>query len=532
MQRFTRLYLEIEQTTRTAEKVAALEKYFAAAPAPDAAWALFFLSGRKLKRLVSSGLLRTWVSEEAGIPAWLFEESYDAAGDFAETLALLLPDPTASTAAPLHQLIEERLLPLPALPDEAKRELTLRTWREMDRQQRLVWNKLITGEFRVGVARTLVERALAQAAGVPPEVMAHRLMGPWEPTAEDYQKLLAGEAAVSGPGQPYPFFLASPLNEPPASLGPVELWQAEWKWDGVRAQLIRRQGEVLLWSRGGELITGQFPEVQRSGEALPNGTVLDGEILAWQEDHPLPFARLQTRLGRKDVQAHLWDDVRAVFMAFDLLECEGEDWRERPLSERRSRLAALVESAGAQPALRISPVLQASSWEEMAALHSQARSRLVEGLMLKRLSSAYGVGRQRGDWWKWKVDPYRIDAVLIYAETGHGRRASLFTDYTFGVWDKGELTPVAKAYSGLSDEEILEVDAFIRRHTIDRIGPVRVVTPKLVFELAFERIQPSTRHKSGLAVRFPRIARWRRDKGPEEADTLESLRSLLAGEPR
>ncbi len=525
MERFARLYLELDQTTRTAEKLAALERYFSEAPARDAAWGPYFLSGRKVKRAVSSSLLRAWAAEQARLPLWLLHECYDAVGDLAETLALVLPDePAAGPAPPLHRLVEERLLPLRSCPDEAKRQPLVRTWLELDRHQRLVWNKILTGEFRVGVARTLVVRALARVAGVPQAEMDHRLMGAWESTEEAYHALLGSPAAGAAP---YPFFLASPLDQPPESLGPVDHWQAEWKWDGIRAQVIRRRDDVLVWSRGEELVTRQFPEVRRAAEALPEGTVLDGEILAWRDDRPLPFAALQRRLGRKTVQAELFDPVTVEFVAYDVLEADGQDWRPRPLAERRRKLASLL--AGTR--LRLSEVVSADSWAELARRKDEARERRVEGLMLKRLDSAYGVGRQRGPWWKWKIDPYTVDAVLIYAQPGHGRRASLFTDYTFGVWDRGELAPIAKAYSGLADGEIREVDAWVRSHTIGRSGPVCAVTPELVFELAFERIQPSPRHRSGVAVRFPRIARWRRDKRPEEADTLETLRKLLVVEP-
>ncbi len=525
MERFARLYVELDRTTRTAEKVAALERYFASAPAPDAAWALYFLTGRKLKRSVATPLMCAQVAEEAGLPLWMVAECYDAVGDLAETLALLMPENLPATPPPpLHRLVEEGLAPLCHLPDQAKRQRLGETWRQLDSIQRLLSNKLITGEFRVGVARTLVVRALAAVAGLPPAVMDHRLMGPWEPTEQDYRALLRGEAEVSGPGQPYPFFLASPLSGSPPSLGPMEQWQVEWKWDGIRAQLIRRRGQVLVWSRGEELITHQFPEIRRAGEALPEGTVLDGEILAWRDEAPLPFADLQRRLGRKTVQGELFDPVLVVFMAFDLLEAEGEDWRARPLAQRRREL----ETLGGKPHLRLSPRIEAGNWRELETRLGESRSRLVEGLMLKRLDSPYGVGRQRGPWWKWKIAPYTVDAVLIYAQRGHGRRAGLFTDYTFGVWERGELVPIAKAYSGLDDEEIREVDSFVQNNTLQRMGPVRVVTPVHVFELAFDRIQASSRHRSGMAVRFPRIARWRRDKGPEQADRLEALRELLA----
>ncbi len=563
---FTRLFTELDTTTRTVEKVQALERYFAAAPARDAAWALYFLTGNRIKRAVNTRLLRQWVAAESGLPAWIIDESYDAVGDVAETLALLLPrertasngpearadapsaggllfsheelledylkpggnsDQTADYPMPLHRLVEDRILPLTQLPAEAQRILVTRTWQELDVTERFLWHKLIMGEFRVGVARTLVARALANVAGVPPEIMAHRLMGQWAPTAEDFGRLLAPSSAEADPGQPYPFFLAHPLAGDPRELGPVEEWQAEWKWDGIRAQLLRRQDQTVLWSRGEDLLTDRFPEIAAIGARLPNGVVLDGEILAWRGEQPLPFATLQTRIGRKNLSRTVLDAAPATFMAFDLLELEGIDLRSSPLVERRAKLELVTAQFTGEPGLSLSPLVPLGSWDELAGLRHTARQRGVEGIMLKRLQSAYGVGRPKGDWWTWKVDPLTIDAVLLYAQPGHGRRASLYTDYTFGVWHAGELVPVAKAYSGLTDAEIRQVDAFIRKNTLERKGPVRIVKPELVFELHFEAVQRSSRHRSGLAVRFPRMNRWRRDKKPEEADTLETLSALI-----
>lgn len=534
MQRFTQLYFELDQTTRTSDKLAALVRYFATAPPADAAWGLFFISGRLLPRGVSMPQVREWIAEETGFPMWLVDEAHDEVGDLAEAMALLLHPTSQGTAEPLHRLIETRLMPLRGLPLEARRTLLVQTWRELDTRQRLVWNKLMLGSFRVGVARTLVVRALASVAGVSPAVMEHRLMGQWQPTAEDYQRLLLPQQDAVDLARPYPFYLAYQLEEPLGTLGPVEDWQIEWKWDGIRAQLVRRAGRVLLWSRGEELITDRFPEIAEIGRVLPDGTVLDGEILPWRDDRPLPFAWLQRRIGRKEVTARLRELVPVSFMVFDLLETASEDIRIRPLFERRARLEALFQALRATEALplRLSPVVPLARWEEINQVQARAPEEGAEGLMLKRRSSTYGVGRRRGDWWKWKLDPYHIDAVLMYAQRGHGRRASLYTDYTFGVWHEGQLVPIAKAYSGLTDEEIREVDAFIRKNTVDRFGPVRVVRPELVFELAFQRVQESTRHKAGVAVRFPRMARWRRDKPAAEADTLDTLRALIPSAER
>jgi DNA ligase-1 len=454
-------------------------------------------------------------------------------GDLAETAALLVA-PSANEAEappPLHQLVREELLPLRALPADEQKARVTTLWRRLNTTQRLLFNKLITGAFRVGVGRTLVARALAEVARIPQAEMAHRLMGAWQPTAADYARLVApvderhegGEAVQT---RPYPFCLAYPIEQEPAALGPIDEWQIEWKWDGIRAQLIRRGDAILVWTRGEELVTDVYPELEAVGAALPSGTVIDGEILAWH-DGPLPFNTLQKRLGRKKVTARLLSDAPVLLMAYDLLEWQGADVRARLLSERRALLEEVVTAADPSLALRLSPVVSPETWEEAAALRDESRARSAEGFMLKRREAPYGVGRRKGDWWKWKVDPFSVDAVLVYAQPGHGKRAGLFTDYTFAVWHEGELTPVAKAYSGLTDAEIREVDAFVRRNTLERFGPVRRVTPELVFEIGFEGIQPSPRHKSGVALRFPRMLRWRRDKAAAEADTLEALQGLM-----
>jgi DNA ligase 1 len=527
MKAFADLYTALDETTKTSAKVEALARYFASAPPEDAAWTTYFLIGRKPRQVVPTGKLRAWAIEEAGIPDWLFQESYDAVGDIAETIALLLPAPERSSDLPLRHWVEERLLPLRDADDGTRREVMIQAWREMDNTQRFVWNKLISGGFRVGVSQQLVTRALGKVRGIDEKVIAHRLMGDWEPSRAFFEQLHAEDATDADISRPYPFFLAYALEDPPESLGDVALWQAEWKWDGIRAQLIRRQGHTFVWSRGEELVTERYPELAAIGDALPDGTAIDGEILPWMDDAPLPFAQLQRRIGRKTVGKTILAQVPVILMAYDLLEHQKEDIRPLALEERRTRLARLVEASAFPRSFLLSPTVAMTSWDDLARARAGARERKAEGIMLKRLGSAYGVGRRRGDWWKWKVNPMTVDAVLIAAQRGHGKRASLYTDYTFGVWDEGRLVPIAKAYSGLTDDEIRQVDAFIRRHMIEKFGPVRTVKPELVFELAFEGLNRSTRHKSGIAVRFPRILRWRTDKPAEEADTLENVRALL-----
>jgi DNA ligase-1 len=525
---FADLYAALDATTKTNEKIDALSRYFSHVPPRDAAWAIHFLIGRRPKRLIESRKIWQWATEEAAIPDWLFAECYDAVGDIAETIALLLPPPAASSDKPLHHWVEERLLPMREWDEAAQRDSLLWAWREMDDAQRFVWNKLITGEFRVGVSQLLVTRALAEVSGVDASVVSHRLMGDWQPNADFVRQLLSKNTGDADISRPYPFCLAYPLEGAIQDLGPIAEWQVEWKWDGIRSQLIRRQGRTFLWSRGEELIADRFPEIEAVGALLGEGTVIDGEVLSWKDDAPQPFAQLQRRIGRKVLGSKILKDVPAVLLAFDLLEVDAVDAREQPLESRRARLAEIVQRV-ASPSLILSAKIEADSWEYLAALREEARSRGVEGFMLKRHGSPYRVGRRRGDWWKWKIDPYSVDAVLIYAQRGSGRRASLYTDYTFGIWDGDKLVPFAKAYSGLTDEEIRQVDAFVRNNTVERFGPVHVVKPELVFELAFEGIQRSTRHKSGIAVRFPRMARWRTDKKPADADTLDTIRSLLPG---
>lgn len=532
MKAFAALYRDLDETTKTSRKLASMRDYFRTAQPADAAWAVYFLSGRKPKRLVLVRDMARWCCEETGVPDWLFDECHEAVGDLAETIALLLADAGVSSDAPLHEWVEQRLLPLAGLDPQRQRQKLFQAWRQLDRWERLVWNKLLTGSFRVGVSQTMVVRALAEAHGLAAAVVAHRLMGSWQPSAEFYTALAASQASDADVSRPYPFCLAHPLPGSPELLGDAHHWLAEWKWDGIRAQCIRRRGQLALWSRGEELITERFPEVAGSAAALPDGTVLDGEIVAWSAGAVMPFGALQRRIGRKSVGKKLLQDVPVQFIAFDLLEAEGVDLRARPLGERRRKLEQLLAGPAATGHVMLSPAEVHAGWDELAAMRDKSRERHVEGLMLKALDSPYGVGRITGQWWKWKITPYSVDAVLIYAQRGSGRRASLYTDYTFGVWDHGELVPFAKAYSGLTDEEIRHVDRFVRENTLEKFGPVRRVKPDLVFEIAFENIQLSTRHKSGIAVRFPRIAHWRSDKTIDEVDTLDAVKAMIRADAK
>jgi DNA ligase 1 len=548
VKQFTDLYWRLDGTTSTNEKVAALRDYFAAAPHEDAAVALGVLSGGRQGRAVSLTLLRQWAAESAGLPAWLVEECYAHVGDLAETIALVLPPPSAEAERVdlgLAACMQSTVHALQQAEDDtARRAIVERVWQRLAARERIVWHKLLTGGCRVGVSKTLVARALAEVAGLDPAVMAHRLMGRPTETAEQFAALLSPDETEADSRRPYPFFLASPLEGDVAALGPVTDWQAEWKWDGMRAQVVRRGDDAAIWSRGEELVNEAFPEIVAAAVAIPAGTVLDGELLAVRDRHLLPFASLSRRASRRRVTKQVLAEIPCVFVAYDLLEAEGQDLRNEPLAHRRVLLEQLVphsithllDTATSFPEstsedrlrrLFLSPCVTGDSWDALAAARGTSRQRGVEGLMLKRRASSYAVGRTRGDWWKWKIEPLEIDAVLLYAQAGHGRRAGLHTDYTLGVWHGDRLVPIAKAYSGLSDAEIVEVDRIVRSTTLEKHGPVRVVQPTLVFQLSFEGVSRSTRHKSGVAVRFPRIARWRRDKEPQDAGRLADIEQMI-----
>lgn len=522
MKNFTNLFTSLDQTTKTNDKVAALEAYFRMAPEADKTWAIALLSHRRPKRTVNTTLLGQWASGLSGFPQWLFDESYHVVGDLAETIALMLP--------PAQEVSDESLKfwinfiqSLEALDIQQKKEQILWAWNRLDGTERFIFNKLITGGFRMGVSQQLMVKAVARYTGVQENKVAHKLMGQWSPEDHSLQTLLLSDDEQDD-SKPYPFYLAYALEGDVSALGDPDEWFAERKWDGIRGQVIVRNRELFVWSRGEELVTDKYPEYAVMKDLLPDGTVLDGEILPFKNDQPLSFNHLQTRIGRKVLNAKLLKDVPVAFIVYDLIEWEGKDIREWPMLERRKKLEAIV---GQSAVLRLSPLVPFTTWEELAAERAKSRSLLSEGIMLKRKDSVYRDGRRRGDWWKWKIDPLTVDAVMIYAMSGHGRRANLFTDYTFAVWDNDQLVPFTKAYSGLTDEEIREVDRWVKQHTLERFGPVRSVKAELVFEIAFEGIAKSTRHKSGIALRFPRIKRWRKDKPASEANTLNDLKVLL-----
>ncbi|OWU75236.1 ATP-dependent DNA ligase [Phaeobacter sp. 22II1-1F12B] len=526
MKRFARLFREIDGSTKTTVKVAALASYFQDAPDDDRLWTIALFSGRRPKRAITTTRLREWAAEKAGLPLWLLEECYPAVGDLAETIALLLPEPDAALDLSLTEWIN-RLRDLAQQPEETRKAIILDAWDKLDTTERFLFNKLITGGFRIGVSQKLMTRALSQATGKPEAELAHRLMGNWSPDDTNWHDLIESEDGSTDDSRPYPFYLAYALEDEPDALGSPEDWHAEWKWDGIRGQLILRGGEQYLWSRGEELITDTFPEFSRAKDFVPEGTVLDGEILVWN-DGPEPFNALQKRLGRKTVSRKMLSDLPVVLYAYDLLELAGDDMRQRPLEDRRAKLATLFDQLPEEAPLRLSPRLPFAEWDELGDIRKTARDNRAEGLMLKRNDSPYLAGRKKGDWWKWKLAPLTIDAVMIYAQSGSGRRANLFTDFTFAVWNGNDLVPFTKAYSGLSDEEFRKITAWVRKNTQQRFGPVRQVTPEHVFEIAFEGIHASPRHKSGVALRFPRISRWRQDKPLQEANTLDDLKEMLA----
>lgn len=526
MNDFALLFFQLDQTNKTNEKVAALEAFLSKASPQDRTWMIALFTGRQPKRVISSRYLKEWVIEWTQLPVWLFEETYHVIGDLAETLALLLPLPASHSSYSLSEwMVVIQSVAQQTLPEKKKTILAL--WNELNAKERLVFNKILTGSFRLGVSQNLLVRALSRVLKSEPDVIAHRLMGNWDPLLVHPDFLLAESTEEIHPARPYPFCLAYPLDISVEELGLASEWSAEWKWDGIRGQLVYRQDTFTLWSRGEEIVHDRFPELIQLKEILPKNIVIDGEILAYSEDVVLPFQSLQKRIGRKKVTAALLKEIPVLFMAYDVLEYEGQDVRPLPFKQRRQILQTVLDQLATQSLIKLSPSLSINAWEDLKELRLQSRTFNAEGIMLKKYDSPYHVGRKRGDWWKWKVESYTVDGVLLYAQKGHGWRANIYSDYTFAVWDGDHLIPFTKAYSGLTKKELNEVDRFIKAHTIEKFGPVRSVKPELVFEIAFEGIQISKRHKSGIAVRFPRIQRWRKDKRPEDADTVETLRALI-----
>jgi DNA ligase-1 len=527
LQLFAALVSDLSTSTKTNDKLQSLVDYFAIAPDADKVWVIAIFSGRRPRRAVNSRLMREWCTEMIGIPDWLFDECYHTVGDLSETLALLLPE----TKEPdqINQSLSfylEQFIAIEKEEESIRKQFIIDSWQKMDRDERFVFNKLITGSFRIGVSQKTIVNALAKVVDHSPSVIAHRISGNWDPVTTSFNDLLSESASVSDFSKPYPFYLAYAIDDDVENLGDVNLWQAEWKWDGIRGQIIKRNNELFVWSRGEELMTDKFPEYIILKDLLPDGVVLDGEIIPATDGKPLAFAVLQTRIGRKNIGKKQLQEAPISFFAYDLLEYNFEDWRQKLLTERRKKLEEIILPLN-NNTIRISEIIEFNSWGELAELRKKSRDNNSEGIMLKRKDSDYKVGRKRGDWWKWKIDPLTIDCVMVYAQKGSGRRSNLYTDYTFAVQDGDKLITFTKAYSGLTDKEFAQVDNFVKRNSLEKFGPVRTVKPELVFEIAFEGIAASSRHKSGVALRFPRMSRWRKDKTVDEINTMDDLKEML-----
>ncbi len=535
MEQFAALVNILGTSTKTNDKLEALRNYFVSAPDKDKVWIIAIFSGRRPKRIVNSNILKNWCIEITGLTPWLFEECYHTVGDLAETMALLLPAPSDTDLRLGEHTLSwylETFIRIEKEEEAVKKEFITGSWRRQSQAEKFVFIKLITGNFRIGVSQTMMVNALSKIVKVSSSVIAHRISGNWEPATTTFESLLSEADTTIDVSKPYPFYLAYAVEDDLKSLGDISEWQAEWKWDGIRGQLIKRNNELFVWSRGEELMTEKFPEYDAFKDQLPEGVVIDGEIISLAIPaspgifKPLPFAALQTRIGRKNITKKQLTEAPVGFIAYDLLEYMGKDIRNTPMEERRVLLENIISNIH-HPAIHISPVILAGNWDELRELRASSREMGSEGIMLKRKNSIYQTGRKRGDWWKWKIDPLTIDAVMIYAQKGSGRRSNLYTDYTFAVKDGDKLVSFTKAYSGLTDKEFAQVDNFVKRNSIEKFGPVRTVKPELVFEIAFEGIAASNRHKSGVALRFPRMSRWRQDKKPDEINTLDDLKELL-----
>ncbi|MFN4233300.1 MAG: ATP-dependent DNA ligase [Bacteroidia bacterium] len=524
MKDFVALYKQLDETTSSNEKINLLKNYFLSANEKDAVWCIALFIGKRFKKPITTTQLKTWVAEKSNLPYWLVDECHHIAGDLGETVAILASNNNFETKIEkkLHEVIDD-IQALKNKSEDEKKEIIFKYWNNLSKDEIFIFNKLISGAFRVGVSEKNIIKALSLAYHIAEDEIAHKLMGNWEAENTMLQDLIFSNQDENF-SKPYPFYLSYALDDELENLGSCNDWQAEYKWDGIRGQIIIRNNEIYVWSRGEELVTHQYPEFEKIKETIPNGTVLDGEIIAYKNNQILNFQDLQKRIGRKNVGKKMLEEIPVSFMAYDILEFNGSDIRHLPLHERRNILENLIRN---NPHILLSEIIEFNNWEDLKSIQQEARNKNAEGLMLKNKNSTYQVGRKKGDWWKWKVNPFTIDAVLTFAMQGHGRRANLFTDYTFALWHQGELVTFTKAYSGLSDEEIKEVDAFVRKNTLEKFGPVRSVKPELVFEIAFEGIAYSKRHKSGVALRFPRIARWRKDKKTEEANSLDDLKKLI-----
>ena len=527
LQLFAELVTQLGTSTKTNDKLQSLVDYFAIAPDADKVWVIAIFSGRRPRRAVNSRLMREWCTEIINIPDWLFDESYHTVGDLSETLALLLPD--TKNESQINESLAyylEKFIAIEKEDENIKKHFIVNSWNEMNRDERFVFNKLITGSFRIGVSQKTIVNALAKIVDLSASVIAHRISGNWDPVTTSFNELLSESVSISDFSKPYPFYLAYAIDDDVETLGETNLWQAEWKWDGIRGQIIKRNNELFVWSRGEELMTDKFPEYFILKDLLPDGVVIDGEIIPAKNGKPLPFSVLQTRIGRKNIGKKQLQEAPISFFVYDILEYNYEDWREKPLTERRKKLEEIIVPIK-NNAIQISEIIQFTSWNELAEVRKNSRNMNSEGIMLKKKDSVYKVGRKRGDWWKWKIDPLTIDCVMVYAQKGSGRRSNLYTDYTFAVKDGDQLVTFTKAYSGLTDKEFAQVDYFVKRNSIEKFGPVRTVKPELVFEIAFEGIAASNRHKSGVALRFPRMNRWRKDKTVDEINTMDDLKEML-----
>lgn len=527
LQLFAELVTELSSSTKTNDKLQSLVDYFASAPDADKVWVIALFSGRRPRRAVNSRLMREWCLEIIDIPDWLFTECHATVGDFSETLALLLSDVEIAGSQNENLCFYlEKFIEIEKEDESIKKKFIVESWQQMNSKKKFVFNKLMTGSFRIGVSQKTIVNSLAKTVNFTPSVIAHKISGSWDPVTTTFGELLGENASITDFSKPYPFYLAYAIDENVETLGDTNLWQAEWKWDGIRGQMIKRNNELFVWSRGEELMTEKFPEYYILKDLLPDGIVLDGEIIPAVDGKPLPFAVLQTRIGRKNISKKQLQEAPICFFVYDLLEYNNEDWREKALSERRKKLEEIILPVQ-NKTIQLSPVIDFNSWDELASLRRTSREKNSEGIMLKRKDSAYKVGRKRGDWWKWKIDPLTIDCVMVYAAKGSGRRSNLYTDYTFAVRNGDELITFTKAYSGLTDKEFAQIDYFVKRNSIEKFGPVRTVKPELVFEIAFEGIAASNRHKSGVALRFPRMNRWRKDKTVDDINTLDDLKEML-----
>jgi len=527
MKAFAKLISNLEQTSKEAFKVTALAQYFSNATDEDKLWTLALFTGTRPKRVVDIKALKEFAEQVYTEGEWLFEASHQIVGDMAETIAYFLPKAKRNGNHTLSEWISMIRTIFNAERIDQRDAIT-KAWDTLRPEERFIFNKLITGGFRIDVSLKLLSKALAIVTGKDENLLAHKLNSDWHPDEVSFETLIFTENPEAEKSKPYPFHLAHTLESTVAELGDISNWQVERKWDGIRVQVIVRGNKISIWSRKGDILSSKVPELKPLAESMEDGTVLDGELICFKNGKILPINNLRTRFGRRNNSKKQFEESPCVFMAYDILEFKGEDIRNKDLAERRKKLEKVIlQYYDEHKIILLSDIINNDNWESINSEREKSREHQVTGLVLKNKKSIYGSSRVEGDWWKWPVDPLFIDAILLYAQAGEGGSSKMYREYSFALWHGEDLVTFAKAKSGLEDKELKELTSFVKKNTKEKFGPVRSVAAVQIFRLAFDSITASKRHKSGILLKNPRLIEWLRDKNIEDGNNLDDLKKML-----